>query len=137
MLGRKDVDEIQDLMQQTFFAAWQHIGELRNHHRFAPWLRRIARNLAIDHLRRRRRRAAGLKEWIKELRRRKKDCPPTDFWELIQILPDPIDREILYLRFVQELTYPEIAQEVGIDIDADAIRKRVAKMELVLREELE
>jgi RNA polymerase sigma-70 factor (ECF subfamily) len=39
-------------MQETFIRAWQKLADLDDPDRFGPWVGRIARNLAHDHLRR-------------------------------------------------------------------------------------
>ena len=43
-----------DLAQETFVRAFRSLPKLENHRLFVGWLLRIARNLATDHLRRRR-----------------------------------------------------------------------------------
>ncbi len=44
-----------DVVQETFTAAWRHLGSLRDPARLRPWLMQIARRTAIDHGRRYRR----------------------------------------------------------------------------------
>jgi RNA polymerase sigma factor (sigma-70 family) len=43
-----------DVTQEAFLRAWQRLGELTDPARFGAWLARIVRNLATDHVRRRR-----------------------------------------------------------------------------------
>lgn len=48
-------DELgRDLAQDTFLAAWRALPSMRNELRFAPWLYRIATNMARSYLRRKR-----------------------------------------------------------------------------------
>jgi RNA polymerase sigma-70 factor, ECF subfamily len=48
-------DELgRDLAQDTFLAAWRALPNMRDELRFAPWLYRIATNMARSYLRRRR-----------------------------------------------------------------------------------
>ena len=47
----RDVQASEDIAQEAFLSAWQHLRRLQNPSRFLPWLRQIARNLARDHLR--------------------------------------------------------------------------------------
>jgi RNA polymerase sigma factor (sigma-70 family) len=42
-----------DVVQEAMLRAWQRLGELDDPARFAPWLARIVRNLAVDAARRR------------------------------------------------------------------------------------
>src|SRR5688572_27301767 len=43
-----------DLVQEVFLKMYENAGGLRNVESIAPWLFRIARNVVIDHLRKRR-----------------------------------------------------------------------------------
>ena len=47
----RDVHTSEDIAQETFLTAWQRIGQLGNPQSFLPWLRQVARNRAIDHVR--------------------------------------------------------------------------------------
>lgn len=42
----------EDLAQEVFLRAYLHLGELAEPAQFGPWVARVARNLAIDWLRR-------------------------------------------------------------------------------------
>jgi len=48
----RDVPASEDIAQETFLIAWQRIGAMQNADSFLPWLRQVARNRAIDHVRR-------------------------------------------------------------------------------------
>jgi RNA polymerase sigma-70 factor, ECF subfamily len=50
IVGEKEV--VYDLFQETFLHAWQKLPEMRQDVPFEWWLKRIAANIAIDHLRR-------------------------------------------------------------------------------------
>ena len=41
-------DEVEDLVQEVFVKAYQSLVTLRDARRFAPWIARIAANLAVD-----------------------------------------------------------------------------------------
>ena len=47
----RDVPSSEDIAQDAFLSAWQHLRRLHNPDSFLPWLRQITRNLARDHLR--------------------------------------------------------------------------------------
>ncbi len=137
ILDGESMGEIDDLMQRAFLKAWRSLWQLRNPRRFTPWLRRIARNLGYDHLRQRQHRAEKLQTFQEESRYREEGGGPSDsLRDLLKIISDPTDREILYLRFEKGLTYSEIAREMKIDVGADAIRKRVDRIERILRKRL-
>jgi RNA polymerase sigma-70 factor (ECF subfamily) len=46
-----DAAAAEDLTQDTFVRAWEHLRRLRHERAFGGWLRRIALNLIWDHLR--------------------------------------------------------------------------------------
>ena len=51
-----DPDEAEEVVLEVFATAWDRVGSLGDEHdALLPWLLRIARNRAIDRLRRRRR----------------------------------------------------------------------------------
>lgn len=49
----RDVQASEDIAQDAFVSAWRNLDRLRKPSSFLPWLRQITRNLARDHLRRR------------------------------------------------------------------------------------
>jgi RNA polymerase sigma-70 factor (ECF subfamily) len=120
----------EDLTQEVFvraLGAARHPGE---HER--AWIFQVARNLARDHARRMVHRRPAL-EPVDE---------PSAFVDrgvamavqaAISALPDP-EREMFLLREVAGLTYDEIA--VACDVTADAVRNRLHRARLALREAL-
>jgi RNA polymerase sigma-70 factor (ECF subfamily) len=50
----KTDDDAEDIAQDTFFKAWKHIKRFQADKAFRPWLYAIARNTALDHLKKRR-----------------------------------------------------------------------------------
>ena len=47
-------EEARDLVQEAFIRVWRNLDQYDPRYRFSTWLFRIAHNLAIDHVRRRR-----------------------------------------------------------------------------------
>jgi len=50
----KTEDDIEDVVQDTFFKVWRHIKRFKKERAFKPWLFTIARNTALDHIKKRR-----------------------------------------------------------------------------------
>ena len=49
-----DFAEAEDIAQETFLRLWRHASQWENRARLSTWLHRVAHNLCIDYLRRRR-----------------------------------------------------------------------------------
>jgi len=126
LTGRRDYAE--DLAQETWIRVLQRGSQYNGRQRFDPWLFAIARNLAIDYLR-------------KKGKAVQTACLPDDHDEIplvpssglspfeaaarsedairlagqLQILP-PLYREALLLRFQEDLSLAEIAQVLGAPV---------------------
>ncbi len=62
-------DEVDDLMQEVFIAAYRHLGTFRRGDDFGRWVRAIARNKLHDHFRGSARRNKALDRFREELAR--------------------------------------------------------------------
>jgi len=140
----RDVPASEDIAQEAFLSAWQHLRRLQNPASFLPWLRQITRNLAHDHLRGRQRRAAEF-PGADELIAMAADPQPTPFEQLLQderqavaaeliaALPDD-SREVLLLYYREGQSSQQVAALLGMS-DA-AVRKRLSRARQVVRDEL-
>lgn len=113
-------EEAEDLTHQVFLSAWEHMGTFRHGDvPFASWLYRIARNKVIDHYRTRRMHAplenvpeeiialdAGIPRQIDDHLQLERV-----YQALMQLSDD--QRDILIMRFVNELSYKDIAHALG------------------------
>ncbi|MGH7536510.1 MAG: RNA polymerase sigma factor [Gemmatimonadales bacterium] len=135
-----DADEAEEVVFEVFATAWDRIGGLAERHEaLMPWLLRIARNRAIDRLRRRAR-------WRAKLARAavsgELDPPPLGApavdeaarpgWHVhesihaaLRALP-PEQRETIRLAYFCGLTHSEIARELGIPMGTVKTRLRLA-----------
>ncbi|MGE5128329.1 MAG: RNA polymerase sigma factor [Sphingomonadaceae bacterium] len=114
-------DDALDLVQESFLRAWQALPRWRPEAKFATWLFGIARNAAVDLLRRR-----GVVETAasEELPGRP-DTAATplariEATERLRLLEralavlSPEHREILLLREVEEMAYEDIAATLSV-----------------------
>jgi len=134
-----DPDEAEEVVLEVFATAWDRIGRLGDEYEaLMPWLLRIARNRAIDRLRRRRR-------WqVKHARAEIFDALPVGRvgseldeagrpgWHVhesvhaaLAALPAE-QREAVRLSYFQGLTHSEIARELGIPVGTVKTRLRLA-----------
>jgi RNA polymerase sigma-70 factor (ECF subfamily) len=131
LLGRRD--EVDDLIQETWLRVLERGGSYNGRSRFEPWLFTIARNLTIDHMRKRR----GL-SLDDDTKQGNADLSPAsnapspftlaarseDSQRLAQSLQtlDFVYREALLLRFQEDLSLQEIATVVGAPVSTVASR---------------
>jgi RNA polymerase sigma-70 factor (ECF subfamily) len=121
-----DADEAQDLAQEAFLRVFRSLERFDFQHEFSTWLYRIVTNLAIDHLRRRRRHlstAAGADEDAPELDlvddsvpapERRMDAAETALRVRACIASlAPHFQSVLVLRELEGLACTEIADIVG------------------------
>jgi len=130
LLARVPLGEVDDLVQEVFLHAWRHIGTLRDSNAFGGWLAMIARNLAADYHRRKRRLIP-----IAESHAARPSVNPEAFraLEAIRALPDAY-REIMLLRLVEGLTGPEISAQTGLT--PDSVRVNLCRGMKLLRERI-
>lgn len=126
LTGRREYAE--DLAQETWVRVLQRGSQYNGRQRFDPWLFAIARNLAIDYLRKKRRgvQTASLPNDRDEILLVSSSGPSPfeaaarseDAIRLagqLQIL-SPLYREALLLRFQEDLSLPEIAEVLGAPV---------------------
>lgn len=134
-----DAEEAQDVAQEVFAIASQRIGQLQDRSRLRNWLASIARNTAIETLRRRRgprvvsfedlRRDSGELERLEGIPDGR-PCPRTEaernetftiLYQELDRLPDNY-REPLLLRIMHDMPYQEIAETLSISLATAKIR---------------
>jgi RNA polymerase sigma-70 factor (ECF subfamily) len=121
LVGDEAVAE--DAFQQTWLQVAERIGRFDASRPFAPWLFAVARNLALDHLRRRR--SESLDEAGEPVAPDGIETDPLAravareragrVAVALQALA-PLDREVLCLRFEEDLALPELAQTLGVPV---------------------
>jgi RNA polymerase sigma-70 factor (ECF subfamily) len=113
----------EDVFQQTWLQVAERIGRYDRSRPFAPWLFAVARNLALDHLRRQR--PESLDEQPEPEAPVTPDADPfaravarqqgARLSEAVAGLA-PLDREVLSLRFEEDLALPDLAERLGVPL---------------------
>lgn len=135
--------DAEDAVQSALVKAWQHLDSFRNGSPFRPWLLRIVANEAKN-LRLSRQRTVSRSADLADLEVLRSKEPAPDLAVLvaersvelvreINRLGDA-DREILYCRFVLQLSEPEIAEV--LDIARGTVKSRLHRAIGRLRERL-
>jgi RNA polymerase sigma-70 factor (ECF subfamily) len=140
VLSRVGATDAEDLVQETFWIVHRRIRRLRDALALPGWVCAVARNLAIDHLRKRRRRPAPRP--LAEDALPGPDAPSEGrelrdrALALLARLPDAY-RETLVLRLAEGLTGPEIAERTGMTPGSVRVNlcRGMALLRPLLREE--
>ena len=99
-----------DISQESFIKAFRKIKSFSTQRPFFPWFYKLMKNLCLDHLRRRSRVKEIPLEGIPVLEEEREDREMKGvLWRGIEKLPFE-QREIVILRYFQQLSYSEIAE---------------------------
>lgn len=110
-----NVADAEDLTSQTFLTALETLSKLRDPQKFRPWVFTIARNKAIDHLRKvQRHPTADYDEELDKVNFNGGSLSQADqdrLHDLEQLISrlSPLEQEYLRLRTVADLPFVEIA----------------------------
>ncbi|MGA8169165.1 MAG: sigma-70 family RNA polymerase sigma factor [Candidatus Acidiferrales bacterium] len=145
----QNTEDAQDVSQEAFLKAYEHLGEFQGNSRFYTWLVRIAVNQALMKLRKRRPKDVSLDDDIETeenfMPRDVEDWGPSpeerySQEELAGILSqvigelDPSFRTVFQLRDIEELSTEETADALGISVPA--VKSRLLRARLKLRDKL-
>lgn len=136
---------VDDIAQQVWARAWQRLATLTDPTRLKPWLYRIARNAALDTIRRDRRlrRSVESLDQPDELATRHEAAPlrailgnelRQTLLRAIQALPARY-REPFVLRHLQDWSYAEIAELMSLPVAT--VETRLVRARRMLREALQ
>jgi len=128
----------EDLTQDVFIRLWRHLGEIESAATLGAWLRRVAVNAVIDHWRKeeaRRRQIQALREHpvARRVVRPSARMESAEGMDTVQAALDALPaklRSVLLLRTVEEMSYGELAQTLGISTSAVRSRLFRARHEL-------
>ena len=143
-------EDAEDVLQETFMKAYEHLVQFKGDSKFYTWIVRIAVNQALMKLRRRKTdKSVSLDETIdtgedtvvREIAAWGED-PEEQFSreELGGILDDaiqsldPLYRNVFVLRDINELSTEETADALGLSVPA--VKSRLLRARLQLREKL-
>jgi RNA polymerase sigma-70 factor (ECF subfamily) len=130
---------LDDVVQQVWTNVWRQIGTLVDPLRWRGWLYRLARNAAIDMGEKAARERRLRVSWSEEPRTSRRAEPAAVLGEAeghrrvigaIQGLP-PIYREPFILRHVEDWSYAQIADALGLPVDT--VETRLVRARRLLR----
>jgi RNA polymerase sigma-70 factor, ECF subfamily len=130
LLSRVPYDDVKDLVQDVFLAAYKNLPELRDKNRVGAWLASIARNQAAEFYRHSR----PTEELSEDLRSRNNpNAEAREILDAIRSLPESY-RETLVLRLIEGMTGNEIAERTGLK--PDSVRVNLYRGMELLRQKL-
>ena len=140
-------DHAQDAMQDVMLSAYQHIARFEARSKFSTWLVSIARNKAIEYLRKRKKetsldeapfgedhdfRPRELRDWVENPEQAYSRLEIQQLIERgIMALPAKY-RTVVMLRDIEHLSIEEIARQLGLSVPA--VKVRLLRGRLMLRE---
>jgi RNA polymerase sigma-70 factor (ECF subfamily) len=134
-----NAEDARDLAQETFIRVYRTLSRVDAETLF-PWILRVTRNAAVDFLRRRRARPPSqdlVAEDLRDLESRapnpEEDCARQDRKRLVQkalARLTRLNREIIILKEIQEMSLQEIAALLGIPLGTVKSRSNRARIEL-------
>ena len=130
-----------DVVQESFFKAWQKLGELKDVAQFPAWLCTLTRNIAIDHRRKIKPISGPLtsqpiedtREWMRpghEMECTERQAQITAAMDEL----DDISRSAIVLKYYQSLPSEKIGELLGIT--AAAVDMRLSRARQALKERL-
>jgi RNA polymerase sigma-70 factor (ECF subfamily) len=143
-------EDAEDVMQEAFLKAYEHLSGFQGNSRFYTWLVRIAVNQALMKLRKRRPNQVSIDEEVNTgedlIPREIEDWGPSpeDRYkqtEMSDILSstiadlDPLFRIVFQLRDIEELSTEETAEALGLSVPA--VKSRLLRARLKLRQKLD
>jgi RNA polymerase sigma factor (sigma-70 family) len=126
-------ENAEDVFQEVFARAYQHLGRLREDEAIRPWLAQLTRRLCIDQLR------SGSREQLSD-----EELEPSDVDETLDTLVEALAvhealaelpehcQEILDRFFARDESYQAIG--AALDIPAGTIASRISRCLAKLRE---
>lgn len=146
----QNTEDAEDVLQETFLKAYQHLDGFQRNSKFYTWIVRIAVNEALMKLRKRRGdKFVSLDEPLEtgeeEVKREVAvwEGNPEDRYsqeEIRKILDEAVEslkpdfRTVFALRDIEELSTEETAEALGISVPA--VKSRLLRARLALREKL-
>jgi RNA polymerase sigma-70 factor (ECF subfamily) len=121
--------EAEDLAQEALIRAWRNREKLRDPERWEEWLAQIARNEALRGMQRRVPIPAEIEEQGEEDSRLEDLVESAELQTALASLSEN-DRQILMLRYAEDLTQPGVAERLGIGESAAKVRLSRARRKL-------
>lgn len=130
--------EVDEIAQQTFVSAFEHLGRFTGKAQFSTWLGQIAINKSRDWLRVRRRRSADINDDIDLAELEFRDPAPGPAERMDERRRDaqiqaalrrlrPAEREVIVLKYIEGHDYETVARLLDCTVAAAKVRSLRAR----------
>jgi len=138
-----------DLTQDFFIKVFHVLDKYNFEYKFSTWAYRICYNLVIDHIRKNQALVSSLDDEsisVKDMlssenvnrddgfKSMSREETRVYVWKLVELIA-PKYRELILLRYIQELKYEEIAEITALPVGT--IKNRIFKAKEILKQEME
>jgi RNA polymerase sigma-70 factor (ECF subfamily) len=138
-----------ELTQDFFIKIYTVIDKYNFEYKFSTWAYRICYNLVIDHIRKNQMQTESLdsdavsqkeivssENYVKDdgFRILSNEEVKNQLWKLVDGIPLKF-KEVILLRYIQELKYEEIADMTGLPVGT--VKNRIFKAKEILKQEIE
>lgn len=130
--------ELEDILQETFLRAYKQLPSLKVPEQFGTWLGSICKNVAQEYKRTEKTSWVSVEEFKEEIRfQSENDLNETQRVELFQKVAElpEIFREVVLLKYVDNLSYQEIA--LLLNITPATVNARLFKAKVLLKQKLQ
>jgi RNA polymerase sigma-70 factor (ECF subfamily) len=127
----------EDIFQDTWVSVIRKIHTLRNLDAFPSWLYRIARNMVYQQLRRKKKLSEFKENIIVADETENGVFSPEDAAQIHKCLKElhPEQREVLVLRFLEQMSYLQIADV--LDCNLNTVKSRIYYAKIALKRKME
>ena len=128
--------DAEDITQDVMLKVFGKLGSFEGRSSFKTWLVRVTRNACKDWLKKK----AISREYAETLANEPQEESKIEYEEnrLIELLKElsPVDREILTLRFVADLSLAEIADTTDLSLSATKMRlyRAIERLQVIAKE---
>lgn len=133
LLGQEE--DAEEITSEVFFQVWRSAKKFRGDSKATTWIFGIARNLCLNHLRKKKLQFMELLETDAVYEPEEEPEYDPELVKKAMEKLSPLHREVLYLAYYEELPYSKIAEILGIP--ENTVKTRVFNAKRKLKEIME
>ncbi|MEM4558310.1 MAG: RNA polymerase sigma factor [Desulfurococcaceae archaeon] len=133
LLGQEE--DAEEITSEVFFQVWRSAKKFRGDSKATTWIFGIARNLCLNHLRKKKLQFMELLETDAVYEPEEEPEYDPELVKKAMEKLSPLHREVLYLAYYEELPYSKIAEILGIP--ENTVKTRVFNAKRKLKEIIE